>query len=68
MAVGTVKWFNNDKGYGFIAPDDGQDVFVHISEVTRAGLNTLKEGQRVQYEISNNRDKTSAIKLRVDQR
>ncbi|MEW5704288.1 MAG: cold-shock protein [Pseudomonadota bacterium] len=53
MSVGTVKWFNSVKGYGFIQPEDGsKDVFVHISAVQRAGLNTLTEGQRVEYELS----------------
>ncbi len=52
MSVGTVKWFNPAKGYGFIQPEDGsKDVFVHISAVQRAGLNTLTEGQRVEYEL-----------------
>jgi CspA family cold shock protein len=52
MAVGTVKWFNGTKGYGFIAPDDGsKDVFVHISAVERAGMRSLNEGQRVTFEL-----------------
>ena len=52
MATGTVKWFNGQKGYGFIQPDDGsKDVFVHISAVERAGLNGLNEGQKVTYEL-----------------
>lgn len=52
MDTGTVKWFNEQKGYGFIQPDNGQkDVFVHISAVERAGLRTLKEGQKVSFEI-----------------
>lgn len=52
MTTGTVKWFNTTKGYGFIAPDDGgKDVFVHISAVTQAGLNSLNEGQRVEFEV-----------------
>lgn len=51
MATGTVKWFDAKKGYGFIAPDDGgKDVFVHITAVTRAGLESLKQGQRVAFE------------------
>ena len=52
MAPGTVKWFNGTKGFGFIAPDGGgQDVFVHISAVERAGLRELNEGQKINYEI-----------------
>jgi len=53
MATGTVKWFNGQKGFGFIQPDDGgTDVFVHISAVERAGLRDLREGQKVSYEIT----------------
>ena len=53
MGVGTVKWFNPMKGYGFIEPDEGgKDAFVHISAVQRAGLTTLQEGQRVELELS----------------
>lgn len=56
MATGTVKWFNAQKGYGFIQPDDnGKDVFVHISAVERAGLRDLREGQKVDYEITQDR-------------
>ncbi|KAF0185706.1 MAG: cold-shock protein [Hyphomonadaceae bacterium] len=52
MTVGTVKWFNPDKGFGFIQPDNGgPDVFVHISAVERAGFNTLKEGQKISFEL-----------------
>jgi CspA family cold shock protein len=52
VAIGTVKWFNPTKGYGFIQPDDGgKDVFVHISAVEKAGLSTLGEGARVSYEL-----------------
>lgn len=52
MATGTVKWFNGQKGYGFIQPDDGgKDVFVHISAVQRSGLTALDEGQKVSYEL-----------------
>lgn len=54
MSTGTVKWFNETKGYGFIQPDDGgKDVFVHISAVERAGMRNLIEGQKVSYEIEN---------------
>ena len=52
MTQGTVKWFNPAKGYGFISPDDGgNDSFVHISADERAGLATLNEGQRLEYEL-----------------
>ena len=58
MASGTVKWFNPTKGYGFIEPSGGgKDVFVHISAVERAGLSTLNEGQKLEYEITSNRGK-----------
>jgi CspA family cold shock protein len=69
MSSGTVKWFNSQKGFGFIQPDDGgKDVFVHISAVERAGLSSLNEGQKLQYEIVADRrtGKSSADKLRVD--
>ena len=66
MAKGTVKWFNSTKGFGFIQPDDGgTDVFVHISAVERAGLSTLKDGQKVSYEVVQDRrtGKSSADQL-----
>ena len=66
--MGTVKWFNATKGFGFIQPDDGgKDVFVHISAVERAGLSTLNEGQKVSFDIVADRhsDKSSADNLRV---
>jgi CspA family cold shock protein len=53
MARGTVKWFNDSKGYGFIAPDEGgEDVFVHHSAIEGQGFKTLKEGAKVEYEIT----------------
>ena len=66
MTVGTVKWFNPTKGFGFIQPEDGsKDVFVHISAVERAGMGTLKEGQKVQFEIAKGKDgKVSADNLK----
>lgn len=61
MATGTVKWFNSTKGYGFIEPSEGgQDAFVHISAVERAGLTTLREGQKVEYELVTGRDGRAA--------
>ncbi|TAE34541.1 MAG: cold-shock protein [Alphaproteobacteria bacterium] len=66
MAVGTVKWFNTEKGYGFIMPEDGsKDVFVHITSVERAGINRLNEGQRVSYELAQNKGKESAVNLQL---
>jgi CspA family cold shock protein len=66
MAVGTVKWFNAQKGYGFIQPaDGGKDVFVHVSAVERANMGTLKEGQKVSYEIARDRGKESAANLQA---
>ena len=66
MAIGTVKWFNGQKGYGFIQPDNGgKDVFVHISAVEKAGLSSLNEGDKVSYEEVPNKGKTSAENLRV---
>ncbi|HEX2654654.1 MAG TPA: cold-shock protein [Xanthobacteraceae bacterium] len=64
MPVGTVKFFNTQKGFGFIQPTDGsKDVFVHISAVQRAGMQTLMEGQKVSYDIINERGKSAASNL-----
>ena len=68
MPTGTVKWFNAQKGFGFIQPDDGsKDVFVHISAVERAGLSGLAEGQKISYEVKvdSKRGKSSAENLRI---
>ena len=67
MARGTVKWFNSQKGYGFIQPEGGggKDVFVHISAVEKAGLSGLNEGQVVEYEEVPNKGKTSAEHLKL---
>ena len=68
MATGTVKWFNAQKGYGFITPDNGgADVFVHISAVERAGISALRDGQKVSYEEQRDpkRGKTSAENLKA---
>lgn len=63
---GAVKWFNGQKGFGFIQPDDGgKDVFVHISAVERAGLSNLNEGQKLSYELVTEKGKTSAANLQL---
>jgi CspA family cold shock protein len=68
MASGTVKWFNAQKGFGFIQPDDGsKDVFVHISAVESSGIGNLQEGQKLSYELETGRQgKTSAVALRSE--
>jgi CspA family cold shock protein len=68
MPTGTVKWFNGQKGFGFIQPNDGgNDVFVHISAVERAGLTGLAEGQKVNFEVKADkmRGKVSAENLSI---
>lgn len=66
MAQGTVKWFNSQKGYGFIQPDNGgSDVFVHISAVEAAGLRGLNDGQKVTYETKEDRGKIAAVNLQT---
>ncbi len=51
MINGTVKWFNGDKGFGFITSEDGNDVFVHFSQIQKDGFKTLEEGEKVTFEI-----------------
>ncbi|MEM1020234.1 MAG: cold-shock protein [Pseudomonadota bacterium] len=67
MALGTVKWFNSEKGYGFIKPDEGaRDVFVHVTAVKAAGLEDLQEGQRLEFELQQGQDgKTKASGLTI---
>jgi len=65
--TGTVKWFNSTKGYGFIKPDNGsQDVFVHVSEVEKARLRGLNEGQQVQFDTQESKGKVSACNLKAE--
>ena len=65
MAIGTVKFFNNDKGYGFIENEDGSgDSFVHITALERAGMSTLNKDQRVSYDLeTDQRGKVSAVNI-----
>ena len=66
MPSGTVKWFDSQKGYGFIQPDQGnKDVFVHISAVERAGLQGLNEGQKISYDVQQDRGKDAAVNLKA---
>lgn len=66
MATGTVKWFNAQKGYGFIEPEDGgRDVFVHITTVRESGMDTLDEGQRISFDIVTQRGKSAAGNLKA---
>ena len=68
MNTGIVKWFNNQKGFGFIQPESGgRDVFVHISAVERAGMSTLNEGQKVSFDVVADRrsGKSAAANLRA---
>ncbi len=61
---GTVKWFNDTKGFGFIARPDGDDVFVHVSALQAAGLQTLREGQTVEFDIVQGRKGLQAANVR----
>lgn len=67
MATGTVKWFNAQKGFGFIQPSGGgKDVFVHISAVERSGINDLRDGQKLSYEIATERGRSAAVNLKLE--
>jgi cold shock protein len=67
MASGTVKWFDPNRGYGFIRPEQGEDVFVHISAVQASGLPTLQDGQAVEFDIEQGRKGPQATNLRPGQ-
>lgn len=63
MAVGIVKWFNNNKGYGFIAPEQGEDLFVHFSAIQADGYRTLREGQKVSFDVEQGEKGSHAVKV-----
>ena len=66
MATGTVKWFNDSKGYGFITPDDGgEDLFAHFSAINMSGFKTLKEGQKVSFEVEADKRGPKAVNLKL---
>ncbi|MCB0999677.1 MAG: cold-shock protein [Acidimicrobiales bacterium] len=65
MATGTVKFFNAQKGYGFISRDDGPDVFVHFSNIEGSGYRSLDEGQQVEFEIGQGRKGDEALKVKA---
>lgn len=66
MAIGTVKFFNTTKGFGFIAPNDGSpDVFVHISALEKSGINQLNDGQKVSFEVATSKGRTSAVDVQL---
>ncbi|HOG17911.1 MAG: Cold shock protein CspC [Syntrophaceae bacterium PtaU1.Bin231] len=65
MPEGTVKWFNEKKGFGFISKDDGEDIFVHFSAIQNSGFKTLTEGQRVSFEVEQGRKGPAAVNVKV---
>ena len=67
MASGTVKWFDPNRGYGFIRPEQGEDVFVHLSAVQASGLQSLQEGQAVEFDIQQGPKGPQAANLRPRQ-
>ncbi|MCR5542752.1 MAG: cold-shock protein [Eubacterium sp.] len=67
MATGTVKWFNNQKGYGFITDEEGKDVFVHFSGLNMEGFKTLEEGQKVEFDLTEGEKGPQATNVTVIQ-
>ncbi|HNQ00848.1 MAG: cold-shock protein [Pseudomonadota bacterium] len=65
MSEGTVKWFNEQKGFGFIQMDDGGDIFVHYSAIQTRGFRTLREGQRVSFEVTEGQKGPAAANVQV---
>lgn len=65
MASGTVKFFNTEKGYGFITQPDGDDIFVHFSNIEGSGFRNLEEGQNVEFEIGEGRKGPEALSVKV---
>lgn len=65
MSKGTVKWFNNQKGYGFITAEDGKDVFVHFSGLNMEGFKTLEEGSAVEFDITDGAKGPQAVNVEV---
>lgn len=66
MANGTVKWFNDQKGYGFIKQEDGPDIFVHYSGIVGDGFKTLKEGDRVTFDIEQGQKGPAAVNVTIE--
>ena len=64
MTKGKIKWFNPTKGYGFIENEGSKDVFLHVSALEKAGIDTLKEGEEIEFEIGENKGKENAVNIK----
>ena len=64
MTIGKIKWFNPTKGYGFIEQEGSKDVFLHVSALEQAGIETLKEGEEIEFEIGENKGRENAINVK----
>tara|TARA_R110000824_G_scaffold286182_1_gene474346 strand:+ start:161 stop:361 length:201 start_codon:yes stop_codon:yes gene_type:complete len=64
MTTGKIKWFNPTKGYGFIEQEGTKDVFLHVSALEEAGISTLQEGEKIEFEIGDNKGKDTAINIK----